>query len=151
MTDAIAQSIQDIYSFNVEQARGDPHNLIIAIMHDLGVNMDDAFQWAADYCKELTTNFLRIYQKGLPSFGPEIDPQVKAYFEGLGNWTRGLDAWSFESARYFGKKGEEVRVSRKVEFLAKHRRVALEGVVSGLYIMHEDDEDESGADSATKM
>ena len=32
--DASAQLSQDMYSFNVEQARGDPHNLISAVMHD---------------------------------------------------------------------------------------------------------------------
>ncbi|EPE04338.1 terpenoid synthase [Ophiostoma piceae UAMH 11346] len=37
------------------------------------------------------------------------------YVEGLGNWVRGNDQWSFESLRYFGKNGPQVQKTRLVE------------------------------------
>lgn len=115
-----------MYSFNVEQARGDPHNLIISIMHELSVDINGAFDWVASYCRQLSTSFLQIYRGNLPSFGPTVDPHVIRYAEGLAHWARGIDSWSFETQRYFGLKGEVVRVSRIVELLPKHDRVAVD-------------------------
>jgi hypothetical protein len=41
----------------------------------------------------------------LPSWGPEIDEQVKIYVDGLADWIVGSLHWSFDSERYFGKLG----------------------------------------------
>lgn len=112
-----------MYSFNVEQARGDPHNLITSVMHELSVDINGAFDWATSYYRELCTSFLDIHPGGLPSFGPEVDPHVIRYVEGLAHWVRGLDEWSFETQRYFGTKGEAVKVSRRVELLPKRAAV----------------------------
>ena len=124
-----------MYSFNVEQARGDPHNLIISIIHTLSTDLTGAFDWVAAHYKEISTEFLSIYRDNLPTFTPEIDIQVRAYVEGLAHWARGIDAWSFETERYFGKLGEDVRIGRRVVLLERDARVAASGVVSGLDIM----------------
>ncbi|TCD70718.1 terpene cyclase [Steccherinum ochraceum] len=125
----------DMYSFNVEQARGDPHNLLISIMYELNVNIDGAFEWVSAYYRRLSTNFLEVYRSGLPTFGPGIDAQVVKYVDGLARWIRGIDAWSFETQRYFGTEGEEVKRTRTVALLLRHERVHTEGVVSGLDVM----------------
>ena len=124
-----------MYSFNVERARGDPHNLITSIMHELSVDLDGALDWIATYYHSLSTQFLSIYTGGLPSFTPQIDEQVSQYAEGLAHWVRGIDAWSFETERYFGSRGAAVRAARRVELLPLHEKVAVDGVVSGLDFM----------------
>lgn len=66
------------------------------------------------------TKFLNNADK-VPSFGPKLDPQVARYVDGLGNWVRANDQWSFESQRYFGTKGLQIM---------KHRTVGLLPMVS---------------------
>lgn len=53
----------------------------------------------------------------IPSWGPEIDWQVAAYTQGLADWMAGNLHWSFESERYFGKTGQEVKQTRRVELI----------------------------------
>lgn len=48
----------------------------------------------------------------LPSWGEKMDRKVKAYVDGLAQWIRGNDCWSFETTRYFGKEGLEVQKTR---------------------------------------
>ncbi|KAF7372600.1 Terpene cyclase [Mycena venus] len=50
---------------------------------------------------------------------PQLDHQVTELIHGLGNWVRGYDVWSFESERYFGKRGKEIQMTRTVELLPK--------------------------------
>ncbi|KAI0706366.1 terpenoid synthase [Earliella scabrosa] len=104
----------DIFSYNVEQARGDDrHNLTTIIMHQFNVDVQEAFDKIGKWRQELTDQFLEAYGK-LPSWGPEIDEEVRRYVDGMGNWVRGNIAWSFESERYFGLDGPEIEKTRRV-------------------------------------
>ncbi|KAI0294470.1 hypothetical protein B0F90DRAFT_1757050 [Multifurca ochricompacta] len=60
-----------------------------------------------------------IYENKIPKFGEPVDEQLVQYSDGLGNWVRANDQWSFESERYFGKKGAEFRRTRRVRLLPK--------------------------------
>jgi hypothetical protein len=106
-------------SYNVEQARGDDaHNIIKVVMDELKTSVEGALKWLEyhhNYCKK---TFLDNYQK-VPSFGPEIDPHVAHYIQGLGNWVIANVSWSFESARYFGTKGVEIREHRMISLLPR--------------------------------
>ena len=44
----------------------------------------------------------------------EIQERLQEYVDGLGQWVRGNDDWSFESARYYGTEGHTVRETRLV-------------------------------------
>ena len=79
-------------------------------------------QWATDYHKEAKTRFLDGLKR-VPSWGPEVDQQVQQYLNGLGNWARGNDCWSFEGGRYFGNKGLEYQKTRIVSLLAKVKSI----------------------------
>lgn len=57
--------------------------------------------------------------KDVPSWGHDIDRQVRKYLYGLANWARGNYCWSFESGRYFGDKGLEIQKTRCVPILPK--------------------------------
>ncbi|KAH7886425.1 terpenoid synthase [Phlebopus sp. FC_14] len=108
----------DVYSYNVEQARGDDgHNLVTVVMKDLGTDLHGASQWIEEYSAGIEAQFLNAIAL-LPTWGEEVDRQVAKYVYGLGNWARANDAWSFEGERYFGKDGLRIQKSRKV-MLAK--------------------------------
>jgi hypothetical protein len=76
----------------------------------------------AAYHQVLFDRFLALYDKVTSSptqTGLDGDSGVAArlYAQGLGNWVRANDQWSFESVRYFGARGSEVQLTRWVDLL----------------------------------
>ncbi|KAH8829192.1 isoprenoid synthase domain-containing protein [Flagelloscypha sp. PMI_526] len=80
----------DLFSYNVEQARGDTHNMVVV-----------AVDFVGDLCKQSIDRFSEDRSR-LPSWGEKIDKDVNAYADGLEDWIVGSLHWSFESDRYFG-------------------------------------------------
>jgi hypothetical protein len=111
--------IQDICSYNVEQARGDDgHNIVTIAMHELDMDIHGVMEWIALYHEDLVARFLAA-QADAPTWGDNIDTQLATYIDGLANWVRANDAWSFESDRYFGRKGKQIQKSRMVQLLPR--------------------------------
>ncbi|KAH7928993.1 terpenoid synthase [Leucogyrophana mollusca] len=118
ITDMICLA-NDLYSYNVEQARGDDgHNAVTVVMYDFDLDLDGALAWIDKYCQALEAEFMENAIR-VPSWGEEIDAQVARYIDGLGNWARANEAWSFETPRYFGNEGLLIQKHRKVELLPK--------------------------------
>lgn len=110
---------QDIVSYNLEQSRGDDdHNIISILKHHKQLDLEGAMEWVAHRHVDLERKFFRA-AASLPSWGPEIDDQVAEYQNGLGNWVRANDQWSFESERYFGKMGLKILKGRVLALLPK--------------------------------
>ena len=84
------------------------------MMHHHGMTLQEAVDFAGDLCKKSFDRFNEDRAR-LPSWGAEIDAQVQVYVQGLADWIVGSLHWSFDSERYFGKKGLEVKKSRIVE------------------------------------
>ncbi|KDQ58520.1 hypothetical protein JAAARDRAFT_129042 [Jaapia argillacea MUCL 33604] len=108
----------DIFSYNVEQSRGDTHNMLVIVMREKGLSL----QGAVDFVASMTMQSIdRFYENctALPSWGPEIDDQVRVYVDGLANWIIGSLHWSFESERYFLKEGRNIKSSRVVTLLPR--------------------------------
>ncbi|THH26436.1 hypothetical protein EUX98_g7752 [Antrodiella citrinella] len=102
----------DICSYNVEQARGDDaHNLVTVVMRQHNKSVQGAMDWIAVLHEKLVDQFLDTL-KTLPSWGAAVDDHVARYVDGLGNWVRANDSWSFESQRYFGLDGLEIEEGR---------------------------------------
>ncbi|KAI0833420.1 terpenoid synthase [Trametes gibbosa] len=116
----------DLFSYNVEQARQDSHNMIAVIMHRQDLGLQQAADAVGVLCKASIDRFEHD-RRLIPSWGPEIDRDVATYIQGLQNWIVGSLHWSFESARYFGKDGASVKKHRLVKLLPKHdgRRKSL--------------------------
>jgi Delta6-protoilludene synthase len=87
-------------------------------MNEKGVDLDAALNWVAEYHGDILSNF-QAQHRLLPSWGPEMDPVVDAFVERLVYWIRGNDCWSFESGRYFGTKGPEIKETRSVTLLPR--------------------------------
>ena len=107
-----------MYSYNVEQARCDNHNIIAVVMNEKGLDLDGALNWVATTYEHVLSRF-QAQIRTLPSWGSDIDPGVNDFVERLCHWIRGHDCWSFESERYFGTKGLEIQKQRLMPLLPK--------------------------------
>jgi Delta6-protoilludene synthase len=106
-------------SYNIEQARGDDtHNILTVVMRELKIDLEASLTWVCEYHEQLERKFYECCDK-IPRWGEPIDSEVARYCEGLGNWVRANDQWSFESGRYFGKRGLEIMKSRWVTLMPK--------------------------------
>jgi len=92
-------------------------------MHELNTDINGAMAWAAKYHAEAEAKFLEG-RKRVPSWSPEIDRQVQQYIDGLAYFLRGHECWIFESGRYLGNKGPEIRKSRQMPLVPKVPRDA---------------------------
>jgi hypothetical protein len=118
LTDLCGVLFQDIFSYNVEQAKGDTHNMIPVVMHQEGLDLQSAVDFVGDMCRQSIDRFVEE-QQHLPSWGPKIDRDLAIYIDGLANWIVGSLHWSFESERYFGKNGRQVKATRVVDLLPR--------------------------------
>ena len=78
------------------------------------MTLQGAVDFVGDLCKKSIDRFTEERAR-LPSWGPEIDGQVQVYVQGLADWIAGSLYWSFDSERYFGKKGGQIKRDRIVE------------------------------------
>ncbi|KAG1856653.1 terpenoid synthase [Suillus subalutaceus] len=109
----------DIASYNMEQARGDAsHNMITIVMRDLDTDVNGAMLWVADLHMKTQKKFLEAMAT-VPKWGEPIDPQVREYCDGLGNWVRANYEWNFETERYLGTKGPEIQNKKWMPLMPK--------------------------------
>ena len=116
-TDVI--TLKDILSYNLEQMRGDDFNNILAcVMKEHHTDVNGAILWVEDFLLGAAERF-HAALAALPQWEEPLNSQVKEYCNGLGQWVRALDDWSFESERYFGNKGLEIKENRWMLLLPK--------------------------------
>jgi len=82
-------------------------------MYHHGMALQEAVDFVGDLCKNAIDRFTEN-RALLPSWGPKIDAQVQVYVQGLADWIAGSLHWSFDSERYFGKKGGQIKNDRIV-------------------------------------
>jgi len=109
---------QDLFSYNVEQARGDMHNMICVFMVNDGLTLQQSVDHIGDLCKQTIDSFVEN-QKRIPSWGDSIDRDVKLYVRGMQEWIVGSLHWSFMTKRYFGDNGGTVKATRIVDLLSR--------------------------------
>ncbi|KAF8511105.1 terpenoid synthase [Gautieria morchelliformis] len=109
----------DVISYNVEQARGEEgHNLVTVLMDQYNVDRQTAMDCIGELHDDFVEQFLATWKK-IPTFGGPVDEDIRTYTDGLANWIRGCDCWSFECARYFPKQGSQIRLTRQDTLLPK--------------------------------
>ncbi|KAJ7685733.1 terpenoid synthase [Mycena polygramma] len=106
----------DIFSYNVEQSRGDTHNMIIILTKYHGHTIQTAVDYVGELCRLTIDTFMQD-RASLPSWGPEVDGMVERYVQGLEAWIVGSLHWSFMTERYFGKSSTDVKRTRFVSLL----------------------------------
>ncbi|KAG0706961.1 isoprenoid synthase domain-containing protein [Suillus ampliporus] len=110
----------DIFSYNVEQSKGDTHNMLSVVMHEQCIDLQSAVDFVGELCKQSIDRFKE--DRGLiPSWGPKIDKDVAVYVSGLADWIVGSLHWSFDTTRYFQNSGREVKQTRVVSLLPRSK------------------------------
>ncbi|OAX41622.1 terpenoid synthase [Rhizopogon vinicolor AM-OR11-026] len=110
----------DIFSYNVEQSKGDTHNMICVVMYEQGLDLQSAVDFVGELCKQSIDRFNED-RKLIPSWSPKIDKDVAVYVTGLADWIVGSLHWSFDSTRYFQNSGQEVKKTRVVNLLPRRK------------------------------
>ncbi|KAF9002156.1 isoprenoid synthase domain-containing protein [Cyathus striatus] len=130
ITDIAAQLIgitNDMHSYRLEQARGlDGHNIISAIMFEHKLELQAALDWLGAFVEDLVKRFLANVSD-LPSWGKDVDERLKVYVDGLGYWVRGNDCWCYETKRYYGDDGDDVRKTRYITLRAPEKGYLTQG------------------------
>lgn len=86
-----------------------------------GVDLQTAMELAGELVRNTVDRFLAC-KAALPSWGTEIDEDIAKYVQGCEDWIIANALWSFETERYFGLDGMEVKKSLKVILLPPRRR-----------------------------
>ncbi|KAH9917069.1 terpenoid synthase [Fomitopsis serialis] len=108
----------DIISYNVEQSVGDVrHNLVTVTMLERKLDIDDAVALLFGQHVALQERFQKAYHGFEPHWDPATNEQLGEALRDLANLPRGAYCWHFEGGRYFGTKGTEIGVSRRVQLL----------------------------------
>ena len=111
-------------SYNKEQAAGDDlHNVVTLIMHERGVDANTALAIAGSMHAELANHAVDVLWPAAQALdvGPNMEKILALYIDGLMNWPRANDCWTFESRRYFGSDGRRVQRERVVGLYPKRR------------------------------
>lgn len=109
--------LQDMHSYSVEVARGIAfHNIVTSIMQEHRMGISAAMEWLGNFGKQRIDTFLNAV-KELPSWGQEVDQNVSIYIKRIGHLVRGADEWSYESERYWERRGSEIQSTRLVTFI----------------------------------
>lgn len=90
--------------------------MIPVVMNQYGYGLQEAVDFVGDLCKQSIDRFIQD-RASLPSWGPKVDRDVQIYVQGLADWIVGSLHWSFETERYFGKGGRNVKTGRVVDLL----------------------------------
>ncbi|KAJ3566265.1 hypothetical protein NP233_g7106 [Leucocoprinus birnbaumii] len=104
--------INDVYSLAMERSRGlNWHNAVMLVMREQNASLPEAMDWILNYGRRVVRSF-NANVDALPSWGPDVDRRVQIYIQGIAQNIRGVDDWTFESHRYFGPKGLEIKMTR---------------------------------------
>ena len=101
-----------MHSYSRESSSGlGDHNLVTVIMAEYNLGVQDALNWLGTYTDGVISRFFS-YLKAIPSWDPDTDRKVQMYIDGVGQWVRGNDDWSYETERYYGDDRLMVRKDR---------------------------------------
>ncbi|KAK3986106.1 isoprenoid synthase domain-containing protein [Cladorrhinum sp. PSN332] len=111
----------DLLSYNKEQAVGDDqHNIVTIIMKQFGLGMQQAVDKAGELSAAKMKRFEYLYLRVPRWIGP-VDLDVQKLVDGMACCVSGVLHWSYESQRYFGTRGLEVKRTKRVRLLPRKR------------------------------
>lgn len=79
-------------------------------MTEKSMDVQQAIDWAAQLHADMTDKFNNLFLQ-IPRWGGPPDWQVQTFINGLAHWVGANVQWSYESERYFGKRGLKVRAT----------------------------------------
>lgn len=87
-------------------------------MNEYHTDVNGAILWVEDHVSGVRERF-HAAMASLPQWEEPLDSQVKEFCDGVGQCVRGIYEWGFESRRYFGSKGLEVKKNKWVKLLPR--------------------------------
>ncbi|KAF4984010.1 hypothetical protein FZEAL_715 [Fusarium zealandicum] len=103
----------DILSYRKEENDACPFSMVAACRMT-GQSPQQAFNTVGGLLEERYQDWNDSIRR-LPSWGPDIDDQVRQYIEGIQNVVQANISWSFRSHRYFGDQASKVRQTSKID------------------------------------
>lgn len=91
-------------------------------------SIQGAIDWTATFHAEMIHRFNALYLL-IPRWGGPLDLDVQSYVNGMAQWVGANVQWSYESERYFGKRGLEIQKARTLLLLPKKVEVGVVGPV----------------------
>ena len=122
------QMLQDIYSYNIEQAQGDTCNIITAAMQEFGLDMQGSIDHAAKLVRDRIAEY-ELLKGQLPNWDDVKRDVVLKYLKVCEDWMIAGFEWSLISKRYFGEKVQDVKATLSVDLLPFQERVILPELV----------------------
>ncbi|KAK4074993.1 uncharacterized protein Triagg1_4657 [Trichoderma aggressivum f. europaeum] len=111
----------DILSYNKEQAIGDDeHNIVTILMSQYNLDVQQAMDMAGDLADVKMNRFYFLYPQ-VPRYVGPVDLEIQTLVDGMAQCVSGVFHWSYESQRYFGKRGMEIKRTRQLRLLPKTR------------------------------
>ncbi|KIM36702.1 hypothetical protein M413DRAFT_77956, partial [Hebeloma cylindrosporum] len=112
----------DLFSYAKEKAHDEGtavHNSVEIVMVEKDLDLQGAINELERYIARVMAEFLDN-AASLSTWGEEMDRKAKAYLDGLAQWIRGNDSWSFETTRYFGQEGLNIQKTRVMKIPPSH-------------------------------
>ncbi|KAF5322320.1 hypothetical protein D9619_000148 [Psilocybe cf. subviscida] len=96
----------DLYSYDAEQSRGQTGNNGIAILaKEKGLTL----QQSVDFVGAKFDEFMNTYLDAKANLSLALGSDAARFVEAIGCWMIGNLMWSFETTRYFGSRGQEIK------------------------------------------
>lgn len=113
--------LKDVVSFNVEQARGDIHNIIILLMEKRNLSVQEAMDLMDEWYQKRSSQFIDLMKEteALLDDANHIQRDLKTYIRGLAHWVTANYEWSFETNRFFGTLSKKIYTVRTVSLMPK--------------------------------
>ncbi|KAG8739728.1 hypothetical protein FRC10_005225 [Ceratobasidium sp. 414] len=104
----------NVYSFTIKPAQGDTQNLVSVTMQDKQLDLKGAMDYIFQLACRRVEEYVQAKQQ-LRSFGPELDPQVALYVQGIEYCIQGFIDWTSVMP---GAEVEKVRDTGTVDITA---------------------------------
>lgn len=111
----------DILSLEKELSRGEVNNLVVVLRDEGGLTLQEAVDRTAEMYNTEMQAFVRL-SAHLPSYGAEVDANLRRYLSGLRARICGVLDWTYESGRYRVAENITLAVPAGASTIASEKR-----------------------------
>jgi hypothetical protein len=90
-----------MFSFNVEQSRGDIHNMAIVLIHGEKLSVQQAIDRVGMWYHQRARDFVHAMSDLPVVADKKVQDDIQKYVWGLGNWVTANYEWSLRTERFW--------------------------------------------------
>jgi len=115
----------DVISFNVEQTRGEIHNLVVVLMNERNFTIQEAMDFIGEWYHARGKAFIDTMGRLPTAADADASANLQKYVVSLGNGVTGNYEWSLDTERYFDNAQERENIRKKwtVELMQRRDKV----------------------------